>query len=139
MFEDGIIAQAVDDVYKDGVAYFSSAGNDARLSYESRFRAVRTGGNFRPAPRLRERPRTVDGLQGATASAGSVTLLSLQWDQTSLSSNGKRGAQSDVDVIFYDANGEPFEICSDDPEQLVCQIPASMTTSAGMRSNCRPW
>ena len=38
MFEDGIIAQAVDDVYKDGVAYFSSAGNDARASYGSRFR-----------------------------------------------------------------------------------------------------
>jgi hypothetical protein len=29
MFEDGIIAQAVDDVHAGGVAYFSSAGNDA--------------------------------------------------------------------------------------------------------------
>ena len=53
MFEDGIIAQAVDDVYRRGVAYFSSAGNDARLSYESRFRR---SGDARPlgsAPRLR--------------------------------------------------------------------------------------
>ena len=67
--------------------------------------------------------RGVDGLQSATASAGSVTLLSVQWDQPSLSANGSRGAQSDVDVWFYDANGEPFEICTDDPAQLVCQIP----------------
>ena len=28
-----------------------------------------------------------------------------------------------LDVWFYDANGEPIEICTDDPEQLVCQIP----------------
>ena len=67
--------------------------------------------------------REVDGLQTATASAGSVTLLSVQWDQPSLSANGRRGAQSDVDVWFYDANGEPIEICTDDPAQVVCQIP----------------
>ena len=37
MFQDGIIAQAVDDVKADGVAYFSAAGNDARDAYESPF------------------------------------------------------------------------------------------------------
>ena len=42
--------------------------------------------------------RRVDGLQSVTASAGSVTLLSFQWDQPSLSANGQRGAQSDLDV-----------------------------------------
>jgi hypothetical protein len=65
----------------------------------------------------------VDTLQAATASAGSATLLWVQWDQPSLSANGKRGSRSDLDVWFYDANGEPFELCTDDPEQLVCQIP----------------
>jgi subtilisin family serine protease len=122
MFEDGIIAQAVDDVHRAGVAYFSSAGNDARLSYESRFRLSTEDGisgrrhDFAPGP-------AVDGLQRATASAGSATLFSLQWDQPSLSANGRHGSQSDVDVWFYDAGGEPFEICTDDPTQLVCQIP----------------
>jgi hypothetical protein len=122
MFEDGIISQAVDDVYRDGVAYFSSAGNDARASYESRFRlSAETGIS---GPRHDFAPgRAVDGLQTATASAGSVTLLSVQWDQPSLSSNGRRGAQSDVDVWFYDMNGEPIEECSDDPLQVVCQFP----------------
>jgi subtilisin family serine protease len=122
MFEDGIIAQAVDDVYADGVAYFSSAGNDARQSYESRFRLSNEPGIS--GPRHDFAPgRNVDGLQSTTASAGSVTLLSVQWDQPSLSANGRRGSQSDVDVWFYDKNGEPFEICSDDPDQVVCQIP----------------
>jgi subtilisin family serine protease len=122
MFEDGIIAQAVDDVYGDGVAYFSSAGNDARQSYESRFRLSTELGIS--GPRHDFAPgRNVDGLQTTTASAGSATLLSVQWDQPSLSANGRRGAQSDVDVWFYDKNGEPFEICTDDPAQVVCQIP----------------
>jgi hypothetical protein len=122
MFEDGIIAQAVDDVYRDGVAYFSAAGNDARLSYESRFRLSGVVGISGPRHDYAA-GSAVDSLQGSTASAGSVTLLSVQWDQPSLSANGKRGALSDVDVWFYDANGEPFDICTDDPEQLVCQIP----------------
>ena len=122
MFEDGIIAQAVDDVHADGVAYFSSAGNDARQSYESRFRLSTDLGISGPRHDFAT-GRAVDGLQTTTASAGSVTLLSVQWDQPSLSANGRRGAQSDVDVWFYDLNGEPFEICTDDPAQVVCQIP----------------
>jgi hypothetical protein len=40
-----------------------------------------------------------------------------------LSANGRRGAQSDLDVWFYDESGDPIEPCTDDPEQLVCQIP----------------
>jgi subtilisin family serine protease len=122
MFEDGIISQAVDDVYRDGVAYFSSAGNDARASYESRFRRSGEPGLSGPRHDFAAGP-AVDGLQTATASAASVTLFSVQWDQPSLSSNGRRGAQSDVDVWFYDMDGEPIEFCTDDPAQLVCQIP----------------
>ncbi|HEU4781454.1 MAG TPA: hypothetical protein VFS58_16350, partial [Steroidobacteraceae bacterium] len=122
MFEDGIIAQAVDDVHARGVAYFSSAGNDARLSYESRFELSAEPGISGPRHDFAT-GRGVDGLQAATASAGSATLLSLQWDQPSLSANGRRGAQSDVDLWFYDMNGEPFEVCTDDPAQVVCQIP----------------
>ena len=123
MFEDGIIAQAVNDVHDDGVAYFSSAGNDARQSYESRFRPVIVDGLELPQHDFASGRRSVDTLQGTTASAGSVTLLSFQWDQPSLVANGRRGAQSDLDLYFYDANGELIELCTPDPDQLVCQIP----------------
>jgi subtilisin family serine protease len=122
MFEDGIIAQAVDEVYRKGVAYFSSAGNDARNSYESRFRLSAVEGISGPRHDFAS-GRAVDSLQQATASAGSATLLSFQWDQPSWSANGKRGAQGDLDVWFYDENGEPFEVCTDDPAQVLCQIP----------------
>ena len=38
MFQDGIIAQAVNLVKARGISYFSAAGNDGRQSYESPFR-----------------------------------------------------------------------------------------------------
>jgi subtilisin family serine protease len=122
MFEDGIIAQAADAVYRDGVAYFSSAGNDARLSYESRFRPSVEEGISGPRHDF-ARGAAVDTLQQAVATAGSVTLFSVQWDEPALSANGIRGSASDLDVWFYDENGEPFEFCTDDPAQLVCQVP----------------
>ena len=37
MFQDGVIAQAVDNVKATGVAYFSAAGNQARQAYEHAF------------------------------------------------------------------------------------------------------
>ena len=42
MFQDGIIAQAADTVVRQGAAYFSAAGNSAKQSYESAFRAGAT-------------------------------------------------------------------------------------------------
>jgi subtilisin family serine protease len=125
MFEDGIIAQAVDDVYKRGVAYFSAAGNDARASYESKFRASNVDGVFGKLHDF-DAGRRVDALQSVTAGAGSITWLTLQWDQPSLSANGKRGAQSDVDVWFWGADGLPVDFCPDTvelPEDTVCQYP----------------
>ncbi len=123
MFEDGIIAQAVDDVVKRGVAYFSSAGNDARLSYASAFRRSSVPGIFGFAHDFDPRPVGVDTLQKVVATPGSISLLSLQWDQPSLSANGVRGSASDVDAYFVDMDGDPIEICTDDPAQLICQIP----------------
>jgi subtilisin family serine protease len=124
MFEDGIIAQAVDDVHKDGVAYFSAAGNDARASYESRFRVSNLDGVFGKLHDF-DAGRRVDGLQSVTAGASSVTWLTLQWDQPSLSANGKRGAQSDVDAWFWGSDGLPVDFCPDTaelPENTVCQF-----------------
>jgi subtilisin family serine protease len=122
MFEDGVVADAVDQVVARGVAYFSAAGNEARQSYESKFRASGRKGisgirhNFDPGPGVHD-------LQRMVAPAGTTTLLAVNWDQPSLSANGVHGSQSDVDAIFYNMDGTPVPPCTDDPAQLLCQEP----------------
>jgi subtilisin family serine protease len=122
MFEDGVVADAVDQAVARGVAYFSAAGNEGRQSYQSPFRASGRKGlsgvrhNF-------DSGTGVSDLQHLVAPPGTISLLSLQWDQPSLSSNGQRGSQSDVDAIFYNIDGTPVAPCTDSPAQLVCQEP----------------
>ena len=62
-------------------------------------------------------------MQSVTAQAGSITLLSFQWDQPFFSVSDKKGSASDLDAYFVDANNNFIEICTDDPDQVVCQIP----------------
>jgi subtilisin family serine protease len=124
MFQDGPIAQAADKVASKGVAFFSSAGNDARQSYESVFRdSGFVGVSLRPVHDFAATEKRVDPLQSVTAQAGSITLLSFQWDEPFFSVSGKRGSRSDLDAYFLDADGNFIEVCTDDPDQVVCQIP----------------
>jgi len=122
MFEDGVVADAVDQAVARGVAYFSAAGNEGRQSYQAAFRASGRKGlsgvrhNF-------DTGNGVSDLQHLVAPPGTISLLALQWDQPSLSSNGQRGSQSDVDAIFYNMDGTPVAPCTDSPAQLVCQEP----------------
>jgi hypothetical protein len=122
MYLDGPIAQAADRVKSRGVAYFSSAGNQARQSYESAFRRSSTEGAGGGALHDFAGGKAVDVLQGITAQAGSTSLLSFQWDQPWFSVNG-RGSASDVDIYFVDDAGNPITLCDDDPAALVCQFP----------------
>ena len=122
MFEDGVVADAVDQVVARGVAYFSAAGNEGRQSYQSTFRSSGRKGlagvrhNFDPSGGVAD-------LQRLVAPAGTVSLLSVQWDQPYLSANGAHGSQSDVDAIFYNMDGTPVAPCTDSAAQLVCQVP----------------
>jgi hypothetical protein len=122
MFLDGPIAQAADRVKSRGVAYFSSAGNQARQSYESGFRRSGSEGAGGGVLHDFSAGEAVDDMQGVTAQAGSASLLSFQWDQPWFSVNGK-GSASDVDIYFVDDSGNPFTLCDEDPEALVCQFP----------------
>ncbi len=122
MFEDGVVAKAIDAVVARGVAYFSAAGNEARQSYQGRFRASGRKGLVG----LRHDFASGNGiadLQRMTAPPGTITLLAVDWDQPSFSANGVHGSQSDVDAIFYNTDGSPVEPCTDDAAQLICQEP----------------
>jgi hypothetical protein len=106
MFQDGIIAQAVDLVKARGISYFSAAGNDGRQSYESPFRGsgqfvdLGAGGeelhDFDAGP-------GVDTCQRITIPAGQSVTVAFQWDQPFFSVSGMPGSNSDLDILLTDA------------------------------------
>jgi hypothetical protein len=131
MFSDGIVAQAADLAVARGAAYFSSAGNQARQSYESAYRettvSINGGGNNNGSGTPFILPvhdfdpgAGTDTLQKVhvtpDASGQALVIFSLQWDQPFLSStayaqatdpNGAapRGATGDLDMLIYTDKG----------------------------------
>ncbi len=116
MFQDGIIAQAVDTVVRQGAAYFSAAGNEARQSYQSAFRAGATPFAADQFPHAPGAPRFRGGIahnfapsgapdyfQRITIPAFSTLIISLQWDSPFFSVSGAPGSPNDVDVYLFDA------------------------------------
>lgn len=110
MFQDGIIAQAVDTVKAGGVAYFSSSGNQGRQSYESVSRfggrlTVTIGGttrtyqahDFDPGPGM-------DICQEMTVPAFATVIVPVQWDEPFFSVSGAPGSASNLDVFLTNAD-----------------------------------
>jgi hypothetical protein len=109
MFQDGIIAQAVDQVVADGIPYFSSAGNNDRNAYESRFRR---SGEFEPifGAELHDFDpgAGVDPFQNVTVPVGEELLISFQWDSPFFSVSGGDGSPNDLDIFLFDDFGNPI-------------------------------
>ena len=116
MFQDGIIAQAVNSVASGGTAYFSAAGNQAGQSYQSAFRSggFFAPGAFRSAPgappflggtahNFRSSGGT-DQFQSILIPPGSTFILSLQWDSPFFSVSGPPGSQNDLDLYILDSS-----------------------------------
>ncbi|WP_141491728.1 T9SS type A sorting domain-containing protein [Longimonas halophila] len=111
-FQDGIIAQAVDEVTgvntgdpDDGVPYFSSAGNNADQSYESETPSfVSSDGtvayDFDPSA-------ATDTQQQITVPVSGSFRLSLQWDDPYVSVTGdpNTAADTDLDIFVLDQSG----------------------------------
>jgi hypothetical protein len=121
MFADGVIAQAANAVAKAGVPYFSSAGNQERLSYEAAYRETADVGPSGPRHDFDPGPG-VDTLQSWVVPSGTFDLLSFQWDAPYLSAGAPGGSDSDLDLYFYDADGNLLPDCSD-PTADPCQFP----------------
>ena len=108
MFQDGVVAQAVDDVVASGVAYFSAAGNSARKAYEHTF----VPGTFLPAGTFDSNfdggtPHNFGGttMQRITGPAGSSFTLVLQWDSPFFSVSGSPGTSNDLDAYLLASDG----------------------------------
>ena len=98
-FMDGMIAQAVDIVSARGVPYYSSAGNQARDSYEHDFQGinllVHSSKNLNPGGKpvvkrfhnfgTPENPQVLQPLLLEPVAGGGVMIFSFQWDQPHLS------------------------------------------------------
>lgn len=138
MFQDGIIAQAVDNVVAAAVSYFSAAGNEARQSYESAFRPGAsladgaipsaagaphfwggTAHNFNSSGGN-------DSFQSMTIPAHRSVTFSLQWNSPFFSVSGSPGSPNDLDIYLLNSSatqvltgsamdnggGDPVEIFS---------------------------
>jgi hypothetical protein len=99
MFQDGVIAQAVDAVKAMGIPYLSSAGNNGREAYEAAFNGSGVTGplggalhDFDPGPDVDTRLRIQQNAQ---------TTYILQWQDPFFSVSGAPGAGSDLDICFY--------------------------------------
>jgi|GEM_PF-307006 len=111
-FQDGVIARAVDQVFAQGVAYFSSAGNDARQSYEAAFSGVSDTaldavvGLSNLGWHDFDTGAGVDTLQAFTLEDGESVRISFQWDEPYFdSATGSPGSASDLDFWVLDETG----------------------------------
>jgi len=113
-YQDGIVAQAIDTAQGNGVAYFSSAGNDANSSWESLAPSfptlAQTGMN------AGEHLLNFDTSGATTANSLPITIAPLfpgeflavivQWDQPYVTgSPGSPGASSHIDLCVTGATG----------------------------------
>ena len=107
VFQDGLVAQAVEEVAADGVAYFSSAGNQSNRSHEGNYDRSdvqdQQGGSgffhdWDPGPEQ-------DTMQEITVPLFSFQTLTLHWDQP-YGSLGGPGPATDVDIYIYAADGQ---------------------------------
>ena len=101
-FQNGAIAQAVNDVTDQGVLYFSSAGNSAQNSYESDFSSIPNINfhDFDPSD-------GVNFFQTLELAPGGSVTFTFQWDQPSpFFTDGPdsidRRLETDMDVFIFD-------------------------------------
>jgi subtilisin family serine protease len=119
MFQDGVIAQAIDAVAADGVAYYSAAGNQGRQSYEAGF--VDSGeifciefflpvGDCHPIYERVGRMHDFDPgpgqdfYQSVTVPENSVLTIAMQWDAPF----GGAGPDNDHDIVLLDETGGTY-------------------------------
>jgi hypothetical protein len=113
-FQDGIVAQAIDAVVAQGVAYFSAAGNNGTLAYDNIAPTFATAGSGLNAG---EHLLNFDTTGATTATTLPVSIPSLipgefiaivaEWDQpyvTGAPNSG--GAQNQIDLCVQGATGD---------------------------------
>jgi len=106
MFQEGPIAQAVNEVTARGVAYFSAAGNSSRRSYENNI--IFSEGREKAHDFGLAAGQESDHYQKIIIPKDSTIKISLQWASPYEIANGKVSATSDLDVFLYNADKSTY-------------------------------
>ncbi|GAB4358208.1 MAG: hypothetical protein Kow0060_12080 [Methylohalobius crimeensis] len=143
MFQDGLIAQAVNRVHSQGVAYFSSAGNSGRLGYETPFNPARVNLTGDIAHNFSPIPNAYDFYQAIEIPKEAEVGIILQWNDP-FETGGGPGADSDLDIFLFNqdltrvvASSEDDNIGHDPLERLnfVNENPENEDSESGTRFN----
>jgi len=104
MFQEGPIAQAVNEVKARGVTYFSAAGNSARQSYEhsSQFETIINSSDMAHNFGLASGQNS-DFYQKIIIPADETITISFQWASPYQIANAEQGASSDLDIFLFNA------------------------------------
>lgn len=98
--QEGIVAQAVEEVVSQGTAYFSSAGNFGNKSYQSNFSpSAPPSGISGLAHDFNDDPEIADIYQSVSLSQGNYTIV-LQWYDGS----GSLFTSTDLDIYLAASN-----------------------------------
>jgi len=106
MFQEGPIAQAVNEVTARGVSYFSAAGNSSRRSYENDI--VFSEGREKAHDFGLAAGQASDLYQKIIIPKDTTISIALQWASPYEIANGKVGATSDLDVFLFNADKSTF-------------------------------
>jgi probable HAF family extracellular repeat protein len=103
MFQDGVIAQAVNQVVANGAIYFSSAGNEGHAGYEAPFINGGTGILGGLTETFHDFGTTVSGVPSTLLQINQTrdTTYSLQWANAAASASPGVGAITDLDFAGY--------------------------------------
>lgn len=132
-FQDGLIAQAVDEVTANyGVSYYSSAGNSTNSSYEAPYQAS----TFQPFTNSTETAHNF-GTAGNPVYLLPIQIIgqmtmTLEWDDPYFSTgNGSAGATSDLDIYLLIQNGGSYQIIASSNDSNIGADPAEIFGANG--------
>ena len=103
-YQDGIIAQAIDQVVGAGAVYFSAAANNGEKGFEAAFTPSGVIGLYGKLLAALQTGATPQFLTLRIPHNVTVTVV-LEWNQPAYSVSGGSGTQSDVDLFLYDPMG----------------------------------
>lgn len=128
MFQDGVAAQAVDEVTKAGVTYFSAAGNSGRMSYETppnktavfkirdsnqKNELKKSGDTAYDFAKTADSTKESDFYQPIFIPKGTTAKFILQWDEPSEIAGGS-AAKSDLDMFLLTSDKQRIAMSSQD-------------------------